>query len=125
MTKSSNELKPNLSGSGGDVAQALEKATKEIESERQEALREKERQRQITEALAKRSGRWQMPASNTVSEIEDMSHAVSDQEHEATAKQVNYIRVLGLDLNGIIITNSQASRVISQLKSGICDISEV
>ena len=112
-----------LVGHGGDVAQALEKATKEIESERQEALREKERQRQVTESFAKRRAMADARVKYNVRNRGHESRSIRART-EATSKQVNYIRVLGLDLNGIVITSSQASRVISQLKSGI-DVSEV
>lgn len=121
-----------------DMVDEIRHATEEIEQERRTAQQRKE------EAIAarlkrleeERKAREEMQRSAKL-EADIRYHAMSvglgqggkvnasdKLPNGASQSQINYIGMLGIDLQGVPITKKQASRIIGQLKAGV-DVAEV
>jgi hypothetical protein len=121
-----------------DMAAEIHHAAEEIEEERETARRRKEEAvaARLKRLEEERKAREDMQRSAKLeAELRYQATPVglgqggkvnaSDMiENGASQSQINYIGMLGIDLQGVAITKKQASRIIGQLKGGM-EVAEV
>jgi superfamily II DNA or RNA helicase len=107
-----------LTGGVPDIQEAIAKAQREDEEEKERRKQEREERRRREQEEAERRSKAQAEARYTEHERGNGTYG-SGIKGMASEKQLKYIHFLGMDFAGWEPTISQAGRIITQLKEGM------